>query len=326
MNVQSTSRGPNGHGGKLLYLYDQVKAYGLNIVGYKKDAMMSQSVLPTRSTASMPDTKVDNMELKCGSTCQQPVARDTNRQPVYLRPQALQVAHSDPQRLIVRCQCEVLQCWFFVAHAPHSGKAAVERTQWWRTTDDLIDKNTDEAPWSWMVDATASPGAADHKAVRESLHKIIQTIPHCAWQTDVETQAHDLARHLHNAMANIAHPDIEAKKPYITDEIWQLRAHKLKLKKRLKDATEGTAVQLLKAAFGFWKSPSSDDAQNVQTFFDYSTTVHCRRIRLFAALRIKSVQLRRQLQTANRDILMNVFSNWILLLQQQVTCDARGTM
>ena len=69
MNVQSTSHGPNGHGGKLLYLYDQVKAYGLNIVGYKKDAMMSQSVLPTRSTASMPDTKVDNMELKCGSTC-----------------------------------------------------------------------------------------------------------------------------------------------------------------------------------------------------------------------------------------------------------------
>ena len=136
--------------------------------------------------------------------------------------------------------------------------------------------------------------------IRESLHKIIQTIPHCAWQTDLETQAHDLARHLHNAMTNIAHPDIEAKKPYITHEIWQLRAHKLRLKKRLKDATEGTAVHLLKAAFGFWKSPSSDDAQNLQTFFDYNTTVHCRRIRLFAAVHIKSVQLRRQLQTAKQ--------------------------
>lgn len=46
MNVQSISKGPLGHSGKLLYLFEQVKAHGLNIVGVQEgrnDEVLSTS-------------------------------------------------------------------------------------------------------------------------------------------------------------------------------------------------------------------------------------------------------------------------------------------
>ena len=139
MNVQSISKGPFGHSGKLLYLYEQVKAHGINVVGVQEgrnDEVFSTSHDMLRIGAG-----------HCGGlygvelwiNLAQPIGFDKRKKPRFLRAQHFQVCHKDPQRLIVKCKAELLTCWFLVAHAPHSGHARSARQQWWEQTNQLID-------------------------------------------------------------------------------------------------------------------------------------------------------------------------------------------
>ena len=165
MNVLSISKGPMGHGGKLYYLFEQVKAHCLNVVGVQEGR--SEEVFSTSH---------DILRIgagHCGGqygvelwvNLRQPVGYDSRRKPQFLKVQDFQVCHKDAQRLIVRCQADLLVCWFFVAHAPHSGHTRAMRQMWWDETDHLIDQLDDGTPWIWMIDANAAPGAADHLTV-----------------------------------------------------------------------------------------------------------------------------------------------------------------
>ena len=165
MNVCSISKGPEGHAGKLCYLFDQVKAHGLNIVGVQEgrnEAMHSTSHGICRICAGH---HAGQYGVELWVNMQQPIAYDSCKRPLYLQPHHLQVAHCDPQRLIARCHMEVLSVWIFVAHAPHSGHPGHVRSAWWTRTQELIDQFGEGAPWIWLIDANAAPGDADQCTV-----------------------------------------------------------------------------------------------------------------------------------------------------------------
>lgn len=168
MNVQSISKGPTGHSGKLLYLYEQVKAHGLNIIGIQEgrnDEVFSTSHDILRIGAGHKDGQF-GVELWVNLV--QPVGYNQSKKPYFFKAQCFQVSYKDPQRLIVKCQAEVLTCWILVAHAPHSGHLRSTRQQWWDQTDQLIDEFGDGAPWIWLIDANAEAGDADAVAVHAS--------------------------------------------------------------------------------------------------------------------------------------------------------------
>ena len=410
MNVCSLSKGPDGHAGKLRYLYEQVKAHGLNIVGVQEgrnEALQSTSHGICRLCAGHQDGQYG---VELWVNLQQPIAHDPRGRPVFLQPHHFQVTHCDLQRLIVRCSMETLSLWILVAHAPHSGKSAQDRSTWWTTTQDLIDAFSDGVPWIWLIDANAAPGEADQRTVfrdmpisrstdlfrqclaanelclpatmechigtrstwtsldGQSEHCIDHiAIPqtwaafctysgildmldlgnfhddHCAvglqiawrthaticrkreatvklawdapevrralkdhldcpsnqrWTEDVESQASSFAQKLHVALASCPRLGHSAKKPYITDQLWSLRAHKVKMKKRLTDVNRALYRQTLQCVFRAWREKHSSSFREEHDA--YKITLLCGRLRLVAAHRSIAQRLRNGLRKAKQ--------------------------
>ena len=414
MNVLSLSKGPDGYRGKLKFLYEQVQAHGLNVIGIQEgrnEETFSTSHGIYRVCAGHCD---GHYGVELWVNLQQPIAYDSDNNPSFLQPSHFQIVYKDPQRLIVRCDAQVLSCWFFVAHAPHSGHTAHHRSSWWTRTDELIQQHGDGAPWIWLIDANAAPGPMDqsivfaeglatsantgyfrnslctqglclpataechrgshstwtnfdgtmehcidyvvipqdwlgcctfsgvidsiefgnvkedHKAVglqlewqaasaREALpHKSpkldwnqpevrqvlsghLQNLTAVSWETDVEQQANSLAQQLHAAMHHGPRPKPVAKKPYITEDIWKLRAKKVKLRRRLRELQRRSGLHAMFATFKAWTRRSLD--RDMQEFSSYGTTLLCCRIRLVVEHGQIAHQLRQALKSAKHKLL-----------------------
>eukprot|EP00435_Cladocopium_sp_Y103_P040382 s1669_g11.t1 len=72
---------------------------------------------------------------------------------------------SDPRRLLVRAATGCLTFWFFVCHAPHSGRSLDERKKWWADCDQILRELLDGDPLFFMADANAEPGEFDGSIV-----------------------------------------------------------------------------------------------------------------------------------------------------------------
>ena len=395
---------------KLLYLYEQVKAHGLNLVGVQEGR--NEEVFSTSH---------DMLRIgagHCGGhygvelwvNLKQPIGIDKKKQPRYLKAQHFQVCHKDPQRLVVKCQAELLTCWILVAHAPHSGHTRAVRQQWWEQTDCVIDTFGDGLPWIWLIDANAEAGDADditvfardlassantdlfkacllrnglclpstmachegprstwtspdgttnhcidyvaipyawkayctyscvidtldlcttnedHKAVgvqlvwtaedlvrpvtkrcpqpnwhckqaRHSVLKKINLINNCSWQTDVETQAHHLSTGLQSAMRHSPQAQRIAKKPYITEQLWQWRAQKLRL--RLKEVQKTMRQQALRDVLYAWQHKAADTAREDRA--PLMVSLFCSKLKLLAAYRNCSKRLQKGLRNAKHE-------------------------
>lgn len=414
INVLSLSKGPDGYGGKLKFLYDQVQAHGLNVIGVQEGRNEESYTTSHGIYRVCAGHSGGNYGVELWVNMKQPIAYDLENRPRFLAPHHLQVTYKDPQRLIVRCTDEVLSCWFFVAHAPHSGHPAQHRSMWWLRTDELINQHNDGAPWVWLIDANAAPGDADHVTVftdglatsantnhfRQSLythglclpstadchsgtratwtsfdgtqehcidyvvvpqdwisccsfsgvidsielgnlkedhmavglqlcwyatglqetvprksHKLdwhqhevrevlrdhIQNLDAAPWCTDVEQQAANLAAQLHVAMRKGPAATSVAKKPYISDAIWKMRAKKVHLRRRLRELNRRSGMHTLFAAFKTWTARPSD--QEVQDFSAYSATLLCSKFKLLVAHQKTAHQLRKALRTAKQELL-----------------------
>lgn len=164
-NVLSLSRGPEGYGGKLHYLFVQMKHFGLNILGIQEgraEELFTTSCDVLRLTGGH-QNKNGGVELWVNLA--QPVAHRSDGSAIYFSKDQFQVVHRDPRRLIVKADSRFLSCWFFVGHAPHTGRHRDERAARWQQTNELLTDFTDDAPCFWILDANAAPGDADNKAV-----------------------------------------------------------------------------------------------------------------------------------------------------------------
>ena len=164
-NVLSLSRGPDGHRGKLHYLFEQMKAHGLNVMGIQESraeegVTMSCNVL---RICGGHENKSCGVELWVN--LDQPIGTQADGKKIHFHKSDFQVVHCDPRRLLVKVECNDFGCWFFVGHGPHSGRPTHERNTWWSKTTDTLNSFLDQLPCFWMMDANAEPGEADNCTV-----------------------------------------------------------------------------------------------------------------------------------------------------------------
>eukprot|EP00435_Cladocopium_sp_Y103_P007071 s4733_g2.t1 len=167
-NVLSLAQGPEGHAGKLHFLQSQMKQFQINMLGIQEARMpsgtrCSNNILCLSSGAFQGQCGVElwiNLDMPIGWSKS---GRSTKQ--YYLQRNHFCVVVAEPRRLLVRCDHHLCNCWIFIGHAPHSGKSAPERQQWWIDTSAMLQSHCDDAPLFWLLDANAAPGAPDGHAV-----------------------------------------------------------------------------------------------------------------------------------------------------------------
>ena len=164
-NVLSLSRGPDGHGGKLHYLFEQMKAHRLNVMGIQ-ESRTDEGITTSHNVVRISgghDKKSCGVELWVN--LDQPIGHTVDGKKTYFQKSDFQVVVRDPRRLLVKVENKDFVCWFFVGHGPHSGKPTQERNAWWSKSIDILNSFLDQHPCFWMVDANAEPGEADNCTV-----------------------------------------------------------------------------------------------------------------------------------------------------------------
>eukprot|EP00435_Cladocopium_sp_Y103_P017883 s2571_g4.t1 len=165
MNVLAISKAPDGHAERLHFLFEQVKSFGLNIVGIQ-EGRNPEGLSNTHGIYRIcAGDDRGQLGVELWVNLRQPLGYDAQGHPICLHPRCFQVVHKDPRRLVVRCDHDVFTGWFLVAHGPHSGLSLTQRKEWWHQTEDLIQSLTDDSPWFWLIDANAAPGPADENVV-----------------------------------------------------------------------------------------------------------------------------------------------------------------
>ena len=167
-NVQSLYKGPGGHGGKLHFLQAQMRFYKLNCLAIQEARSEAGVRVANNFLCFASSHSKGHLGVEIWFDLDQPIGWQ-RRKHKYIEHKLTRstfcVVHGDPRRMLLRCDHPLLDCWFFIAHAPHSGKTQTERTQWWEETRRILQEHCDEAPMLWLLDANAAPGEADGHAV-----------------------------------------------------------------------------------------------------------------------------------------------------------------
>eukprot|EP00435_Cladocopium_sp_Y103_P023635 s421_g5.t1 len=142
--------------------------------------------------------------------------------------------------------------------------------------------------WSdWSTSPHRAPGAGCRSALLDYVHtadlqhKLIDFDVQ-PWHTDVETQANGITEHLRTALHKpLAKFDNERmKKPYMTDEAWELRKLKLSYKKSLREVRRRVRFDGLALVFHAWHSRSSPP--EVHAHDEFRISLCCATVRLTA--------------------------------------------
>eukprot|EP00435_Cladocopium_sp_Y103_P071932 s558_g38.t1 len=157
LNVSSLFVGPDGYGGKVQYLRQQMQNLRLNILGLQE----------ARSPAGL--STVGNV-IRMSSGCDkghhgvelwihadQPIGF-TDGRGCFIDKKQVQALHSDPSRLLVRLVHPCLDCFFLVLHGPQSGRPLQERRTWWEETQCLVQQFCTGLPLYVLMDANAKTG------------------------------------------------------------------------------------------------------------------------------------------------------------------------
>ena len=159
-NVGSLSSGPEGHGGKLDYLRQQFVAHRFHFLGVQESraSACSSHIDGVYRLASGCLARHFGVELWINTTL--PFASCGSEKHCF-KPKDFTVVLSTPRFLLTRLECDFLQAWILVAHAPQSGRALSERESWWQDLSDQIQAHHTGLPLFVLVDANASAGGGD---------------------------------------------------------------------------------------------------------------------------------------------------------------------
>ena len=163
-NVQSLSKGPQGHGGKLHYIQSQMKHFRINCMGIQ-EARTERGLRAANNILVFASGAIaGQLGVEIWINLDQPIgwkqARGRNKE-YHLHRSDFCVVHSDERRLLLRCDNHICSFWLYNTHAPHSGRPLGERQQWWTQTQSILQMHCDHDPLFWMMDANAAPGPAD---------------------------------------------------------------------------------------------------------------------------------------------------------------------
>ena len=118
----------------------------------------------------------------------------------------------------------------------------------------------------------------------------------CPWHTDIESQVAHLNTHLLQVLHDQCPPaNSGPKKSFITAAVWDLRCHKLRLQRAVRDNRRVTKRELLHQVFSAWKGSSWSTGA---LFSQYRLTLDVCRVRLCSALCRRTRRLRSALKSA----------------------------
>ena len=146
----------------------------------------------------------------------------------------------------------------------------------------------------------------DRAAIRaQKEHIKLDNVVPCEWHADIErhvtTFNHQVLEQLHTACPLRRQGP---KKPFLIDEVWQLRAAKLHLRKRLQTARKLMSLDCLRLAFWAWQSADTgrSDHDNSQAIVEqhhaHVSSTWCAFVRLNCRFYTLARQLKKMLQTS----------------------------
>ncbi|CAL1144479.1 unnamed protein product [Cladocopium goreaui] len=123
-----------------------------------------------------------------------------------------------------------------------------------------------------------------------------QHVKACDWQCNIETQVQELNSAIHTALTDVCPIDkTTPKKSFIDAETWELRASKLRLKRRISLAGKQARLDLMGLWFKQWKGETTVQEHN--EFVQHQCTVSCVFLKLSCQYWSCTRQLKKQLQT-----------------------------
>ena len=164
-NVNALYKGLDGHAGKLHYLQSQMREYKLNCIAVQEartDHGLSCNGNILRFCTGHRDGQYG---IELWFDLETPFAVDHRGKEYRFAASHFQVVHYDPQRLLVRCDADLLSFWVLACHAPHSGHPGAVRDAWWATTTHILEEYHDSDALFVLADANAEPGAFDGRTV-----------------------------------------------------------------------------------------------------------------------------------------------------------------
>lgn len=164
-NVLSMSSKPQGHAGKVHYLREQMICHGLNFVGFQETRGHAGSSLVNQVYRLCSGGKGGSHGVELWCNLKQPYCH-VHKKPQFFCKSDFVVLHADPQRLLVKIDAKWINIWILVMHAPHSGIAASQRSEWWDTTSSLLSEHQVLAEQLFVcADVNAAPGPPDGRHV-----------------------------------------------------------------------------------------------------------------------------------------------------------------
>ena len=144
-----------------------------------------------------------------------------------------------------------------------------------------------------------SSNYARHSIAQKDLTHVLQDYQPPPWQTNIEQQVNHLNSHLLQVLyehcpAERARP----KKPFINDDIWNLRSQKLRLQRRTKALRKTIDKEILARCFEAWRKPFQEE--KIALSINYSTTLITCAMTAELNLRWTARQLRKRLTLAKR--------------------------
>ena len=156
-NVGSLFVKPDGFGGKIQYLRQQMKEHALNFLVIQEarsppGLSMADDILRIAGGDAN-----GHFGVELWIALKQPIAFHAGKAR-YLSRSHVQLLHHDPRRPVVRIACPYLDCYVMVLHAPQSGRSNQERTQWWSETTGIANDLCRDQPVFVLMDANAKTG------------------------------------------------------------------------------------------------------------------------------------------------------------------------
>ena len=121
-NAQSLYKSLDGHGGKLHFLYAQMKHFRLNCLALQEThteagIRSSQNILCFASGCHK-----GQLGIEIWSNLEQDIGWHYHRRGVHahkLQKSNFSIVHGDPRRLFLRCDHPLLDCWIIAVHGVH---------------------------------------------------------------------------------------------------------------------------------------------------------------------------------------------------------------
>ena len=159
-NVNSLHCGPEGYSGKPQLIRDQMKEFGLNILGIQESRSMAVCSTTDGVLRLGGGSEKGHFGVELWINLQQPFAQ-IGKRPIFLQKQQVTVVHKDPRILLTRIAHLHFDAWILVAHAPQSGQAERERERWWATVHEILQRFVQDKDLYVLIDANAAAGPTD---------------------------------------------------------------------------------------------------------------------------------------------------------------------